>query len=180
MILSRGESSSPTKGYNLASSEESLPFLSNGQAGQRSKSAALAGHFKSTRVWMILLSISLALNFYLAVTPKPHSDIGRSRFSKSISYCLSQPSHKVLGGLGYDVPVVYHAVTDYWSDNETLADELWDNIDTSPMGVALSDDYAQSHGLPIASRFPWDDEKGTYFLKAFHQLHCLVGSLSHK
>ena len=46
------------------------------------------------------------------------------------------------------------------------------------MAVALTDEYAESHGLPIADRFPWDDDKGLYFIKAFHQLHCLVSFLN--
>ena len=78
------------------------------------------------------------------------------------------------GGLGYDTPTIYRAETDWWGENETLSNELWENLDTSPMGIALTDDYAKRHGIPIASRFPWDDAKGTYFVKAFHQLHCLV------
>ncbi|MCJ1271668.1 hypothetical protein MMC22_011573 [Lobaria immixta] len=78
-----------------------------------------------------------------------------------------------LGGLGFDTPVIYQSSTDYWGDNETLADELWNGMDTDPIVVALTDDYAQQHGLKMSGRFPWDDEKGIYFLKAFHNLHCL-------
>lgn len=81
------------------------------------------------------------------------------------------------GGLGFDTPVTYQSSTDYWGDNETLADELWNGMDTDPIVVALSDDYAQQHGLKMSGRFPWDDEKGIYFLKAFHNLHCLVSLL---
>lgn len=78
------------------------------------------------------------------------------------------------GGLGYDTPTVYRSHTDYWSNNEAMANELWNSIDTSPVGIALIDAYAEERGLPIASRFPWDGTKGTYFIKVFHQLHCLV------
>ena len=93
------------------------------------------------------------------------------------NYYYLQQSHRIRGGLGYDTPTIYRARTEWWSENETLANELWDNLDTSPMALALSDDYAKTHNLPLASRFPWDDEKGTYFVKAFHQLHCLVSLL---
>lgn len=81
------------------------------------------------------------------------------------------------GGLGFDTPVIYQSSTDYWGENETLADELWNGVDTDPLVVALSDDYAQQHDLEMSGRFPWDDEKGIYFLKAFHNLHCLASLL---
>lgn len=58
-----------------------------------------------------------------------------------------------------------------------MADELWNGMDTDPIVVALSDDYAQQHDLKISGRFPWDDEKGIYFLKGFHNLHCLASLL---
>ncbi|KAI4184176.1 MAG: hypothetical protein LQ346_006150 [Caloplaca aetnensis] len=140
--------------------EESLPFLSLHRANKKSKASEPLIQLKSLGVWS-LLATSIGLNVLLLIKPKQRPVVG-SRFS----------------GLGYDVPVVYHAMTDYWSENETLSDGLWDSIDTSPMGVALSDDYASSHNIPIASRFPWDDEKGTYFIKAFHELHCLVSVLT--
>lgn len=41
------------------------------------------------------------------------------------------------------------------------------------MAIALADDRARSHDLPTASRFPGDNDKGTYFIKTFHPLHCL-------
>ena len=79
------------------------------------------------------------------------------------------------GGLGYDHPVEYKIHTDYSGSNTTLSDELWEAIDSSPVVVALSDSYAAEHNLEKSARFPWDDEKGIYHVKAFHHLHCLVG-----
>jgi hypothetical protein len=76
-------------------------------------------------------------------------------------------------GLGYDTPSVYRIHTDYSSDNATLADTLWDQIDTSPIVVAFTDDYARVHGLDESVRFPWDNTKGLYHIKAFHHMHCL-------
>lgn len=77
--------------------------------------------------------------------------------------------------LAYDTPLIYYNHTDYMSNNDTLQDEMWDRIDTSPLVVALDDDWATEHQLPLSVfRFPWDPEaKGIYFLKAFHGLHCL-------
>lgn len=76
--------------------------------------------------------------------------------------------------MGYDHPIVYQPHSDYSSNNDTLADSLWEALDTSPIIVALTDDYAHEHNLDISARFPWDDTKGIYHIKAFHHLHCLV------
>ena len=106
-------------------------------------------------------------------------DLGHSSFSQYSfvsSPIISQELMSAIGGLEYNTPIMYRAQTDFWSINETLSNELWNALDTSPIGVALTDDYAKQHDLPLASRFPWDDEKGTYFIKAFHQIHCLVGT----
>ena len=63
------------------------------------------------------------------------------------------------------------------SHNETPADELLDNMDISPLVVALTDKWAVKQDLPLSVfRFPWDETKGLYYLKVFHGLHCLVGS----
>jgi hypothetical protein len=81
-------------------------------------------------------------------------------------------------GLSLVTPSIHYHHTDYWSANQTLADELWESIDTDPMVVALTDEYADSHDLPRSDRFPWDVSKGRYFVKVFHQLHCLVSTCS--
>ncbi|KAI9711763.1 MAG: hypothetical protein M1820_001908 [Bogoriella megaspora] len=69
---------------------------------------------------------------------------------------------------------MYQHHTPWWgAENMTLADELWEHLDTDPMVVALDDAYVSEHDLPRSSRWAWDDTKGRYFLKVFHQLHCL-------
>ena len=80
----------------------------------------------------------------------------------------------LLGGLSYDTPIEYHSYTQWGNVNETLANEAWDVVDTSPIVVALTDEYAIEHGLDKSVRFPWDDKRGIYHVKAFHHLHCLV------
>lgn len=85
-------------------------------------------------------------------------------------HCLTS----IKGGLGYSHPVEYKVHTEYGDINTSLADELWDAIDSSPIIVALTDEYAHAHGLERSARFPWDDGKGIYHVKAFHHLHCLV------
>ncbi|KAI1079500.1 hypothetical protein F5B20DRAFT_166791 [Whalleya microplaca] len=67
----------------------------------------------------------------------------------------------------------YVRVTQYSSDNETLQEELWRDINIDYGVVALSDEWAAQHGLRTAQRFPWDQSKGIYILHAFHNLHCL-------
>ncbi|KAH6676507.1 hypothetical protein B0J14DRAFT_690766 [Halenospora varia] len=61
----------------------------------------------------------------------------------------------------------------------TLQDELWDNLDTSPMTITLADDWAREHDIPISEfRFPWDPEvKGVYYLKTYHLLHSIRKSV---
>ena len=78
------------------------------------------------------------------------------------------------GGLKFDTPTVYRTPSEYWGNNETLSDELWEALDTSPIAVALDDGWVEKHNLPKGTRFPWDHSKGMYFIKAFHQMHCLV------
>ncbi len=77
--------------------------------------------------------------------------------------------------LAYDTPTVFRYTSIFSGKNETLADNSWDGIDVSPVTVALSDDWVRDHNLDASLRFPWDNEKGLYFLKVFHSLHCLVG-----
>lgn len=63
------------------------------------------------------------------------------------------------GHLPFDSPTTYQAFTDYWGDNETVSDQLWEELDANPVAIALTDTYATQHGLPLSARFPWDDEK---------------------
>lgn len=62
----------------------------------------------------------------------------------------------------------------YNSENETLTNAAWEDINIDAGSVALSDHYVAQKGLPRAQRFPWDDSKGLYYLNGFHALHCLV------
>lgn len=132
------------------------------------------------RFSLILLVLSLLGNVFLLYENgelKRAPDLGRSRFSNDLGYSI--PKYKTCsnvasGGLGYDYPVEYKVHTDYGGSNSTLADQLWEAIDSSPIIVALTDEYATAHNLKTSARFPWDDAKGIYHVKAFHHLHCLV------
>ncbi|KAF2656068.1 hypothetical protein K491DRAFT_555837, partial [Lophiostoma macrostomum CBS 122681] len=57
--------------------------------------------------------------------------------------------------------------------NDTEQDDIWARTHYDIGQIALSDDYAQSVGLPRAQRFPWDSSKGIYLLNAYHNLHCV-------
>lgn len=77
--------------------------------------------------------------------------------------------------LSYDTPVAFDGHSEWLGPNQTHAGELWDNLDVSPLVIAVTDKWAVQRNLDVSeSRFPWDDEKGLYYLKAFHHLHCLV------
>ena len=67
----------------------------------------------------------------------------------------------------------YVMVTKYASENDTLRNQLWYDINIDDGMVALSDDWAAQHDLRTAQRFPWDQSKGIYLLQGFHNLHCM-------
>ena len=76
--------------------------------------------------------------------------------------------------VNHDKIVPYEVYTDYMHENRTISDALWDKLDSSPIVVALDQDYTESHDLDPSIPFPWDQSKGLYHLKAFHHIHCLV------
>ena len=41
------------------------------------------------------------------------------------------------------------------------------------MVVALPDSWVKQHDLPPSARWPWDETRGRYFVRAFHEIHCL-------
>ncbi|KAI0376694.1 hypothetical protein F5Y04DRAFT_285637 [Hypomontagnella monticulosa] len=106
-----------------------------------------------------LLFISIALNILLATV-----------YFRRIA---SSEQSSLYAQLYHDREEPYVLMTPYSSDNETLQDELWYNINVDAAVVALPDDWASQHGLRKAQRFPWDQSKGIYILHGFHNLHCL-------
>jgi hypothetical protein len=125
--------------------------------------------------WCICLA-SMALNAFL-VYMQYRSSNTQTAFAPTVplSSFMGQSAYT---GLALDTPSMHYHHTDYWSENNTKSDELWEKIDTDPMVVALTDDFADTHDLPRSDRFPWDHTKGRYFIKVFHQLHCLVSKIS--
>lgn len=78
------------------------------------------------------------------------------------------------GGLGYDVEVPYRHHTEYTSENHTLADERWEGLSIDPMVIAPTKEEQERLQLPESWAFPWDSNRNIYFVKVFHQMHCLV------
>jgi len=76
-------------------------------------------------------------------------------------------------GLPANISVVYQPHTDYTSENATLANEMWENLNVDPTAIALPLEYIKEHNLLKSSPFPWDTERVLYFPRAFHNLHCL-------
>ena len=59
-----------------------------------------------------------------------------------------------------------------------LATELWEAINSTSAGaVALDHHWAASKGLIRAQDFPWDTEKGIYYIQGIHDVHCVVSSV---
>lgn len=110
----------------------------------------------------ILLFISLAINVFL--------------FVKNINKPgLEESGRSLYSHLKFDTLIPYQSNTKYWNPqiNQSVSDQAWDEINTNPVAVALSNDYVKEHGLTESTRFPWDTERSVYYVKGLHDLHCL-------
>ena len=82
-----------------------------------------------------------------------------------------------IAGLAYDTPMKYET---NWGQNQTEADAYWNSLDASPVIVSIRYEEAEKkYGLGRSVRFPWDDEYGLYYIKAYHHIHCLVSLLEY-
>lgn len=83
-----------------------------------------------------------------------------------------------VGGISFDTLIPFHSFTEFWDPNisQSVADAAWDAIETNPMAISLHDDFAKEVGLGPSTRFPWDTERSIYYIKGYHNLHCLVSS----
>jgi hypothetical protein len=75
--------------------------------------------------------------------------------------------------------MTYYSKTDWQSENETIADGLWDGLNMDSITVAISKDWAAEHGLPPSAPFYWDADKALYHVKGIHGMHCLVRTTVH-
>ncbi|KAH8703976.1 hypothetical protein BGW36DRAFT_313409 [Talaromyces proteolyticus] len=75
--------------------------------------------------------------------------------------------------LRYELPIEYKLKTEYTSSNMTLADQMWESLDVDSVLIAVTPEWAENKGLPDSKPFLWDKTKRVYYIKVFHQLHCL-------
>ncbi|KAF2203995.1 hypothetical protein GQ43DRAFT_365551, partial [Delitschia confertaspora ATCC 74209] len=78
-----------------------------------------------------------------------------------------------IAGLGLTTKQIYMQSTEYTDSNRTISDAAWEAIDTTPNMISLDKEYSRKHNLADSVPFPWDQSKGLYVVKAFHQIHCL-------
>lgn len=128
--------------------------------------------------YISILLISLSMNVLLVLHHFPQAC---SEYPNETSYSkLLAPRHKSYaneeGGLSFDTLIPYHSFSRYWnpSANQSVADQAWDALETNPIAVTLHSEHAKDMGLAPSTRFPWDNERSVYYVKGFHDLHCLV------
>jgi hypothetical protein len=81
----------------------------------------------------------------------------------------------LVAGLLVDTQNVYQGHIEWSGHNETVVDKLWDDFDVDVGSIALTYEYAAQNGLVTdANEYPWDNTKGMYYVRAFHDMHCLV------
>lgn len=122
------------------------------------------------------------ISFYFStISQKRALKVDGRRHTVGNLYAMTLSHAYRIGGITFNTPIIYHSFTEYWSPtvNQSTLDEAWDALDTNPIAIALHDDYAEKAGLTPSTRFPWDTERSVYYLRGFHDLHCLVCNLSH-
>ena len=170
--------------YSPLSPDSDLPLLEHEVLVPRSRVRRgwIRRHICKISLCAILI-VSVTLNGlqYAGQVSLPRFADQRKPGKKSLSMVFQfqnlEVTHPWLGGfsgLKYDTPVVYETYTDYWSENKTLSDELWDSLESDAIAISLTDDFVNDNGIPESEGFPWDTERSLYFIKAFHHTHCLV------
>lgn len=163
--------------YVLVKEEEEEVGVDTGMDWS-SSSEILPTNAKFMVIYLSLLAISLSANIILLLYHPPKvcpQDLGKTAYSERPLLKIGNHAYKI-GEITFDTPIAYHSFSEYWNStlNHSVMDEAWDALDTNPMAIALHDDYAEKTGLAPSTRFPWDTERSVYYLKGFHDLHCLV------
>ncbi|KAF2637581.1 hypothetical protein P280DRAFT_109352 [Massarina eburnea CBS 473.64] len=120
-------------------------------------------HTRSFIIFMSIFLISISANVLLVLDnarlKNASRDWGKTKYS----------------GITFDTQIPFHSYTEFWNPNisREKSDAAWDAIETNPMAVSLHDNYAKDVGLAPSTRFPWDTERSIYYIKGFHDLHCL-------
>lgn len=135
----------------------------DGVAWDNNSTEIIPTNTRSFVAFMSLLLLSLSANVLLVM------DNAKLRLS------ARNAGKTLYSGLVFDTPVAYEPISEFWNPNSSTQDmdAAWDAIDTSPMAVALHDDFTRKVGLPLSGRFPWDTERSIYYLKGIHDLHCV-------
>ena len=132
---------------------------------------------KCDRILLAGLLCSAILNLFL-ILARPHASSGSDVSSKYGNIYMKSElilfPDTYIAHLAEGSAVAWTSMSPYFGEDETIADQLWENISVDNGTVALSDSYAAAMGLPVSQRFPWDQEKGLYLLNGFHSMHCLV------
>lgn len=63
------------------------------------------------------------------------------------------------------------------SSNVSIRNSHWDAFDHERGWIALPHSEARDQNLPLGLNLPDDNSKGLFILNAYHQMHCLVGTL---
>ncbi|KAH6611945.1 hypothetical protein C7974DRAFT_438123 [Boeremia exigua] len=135
----------------------------DGIAWDNNSTEIIPTNTRSFVAFMSLLLLSLSANVLLVMDNAKLRNLTHSAGKTPYS------------GLSFDTPITYEPISPYWNPNSSTEemDAAWDAIDTSPMAVALHDDFTRKVGLPPSGRFPWDTERSIYYLKGIHDLHCV-------
>ncbi|KAI1826340.1 hypothetical protein F4861DRAFT_102869 [Xylaria intraflava] len=139
--------------------EEYNGLLGPGETGSDGR-GDIKSHSRKEKMLVRLLLVSCLLNLVLAIALLALSrdaELPPSKYAK-LRRTREEP---------------YVFVSRYASENQTLQEQLWHDINVDNGYVALSDDWAVRNGLRKAQRFPWDQSKGLYILHGYHNLHCL-------
>ena len=91
----------------------------------------------------------------------------------SASFSRWEPDVR-LAKLSWNTPGAFEHNGIYDNKDPKVTEDSWAKLNYDLGSIALSDEYADSVGLPRAQRFPWDQSKGLYFLNGYHGIHCLV------
>lgn len=174
----------PKNSYSLLEEDESCTMVDKGSSASNTSANVRPSSMKIMLPY--LLTLSLIANFacllyYRTNSSLPSAVRSVSTYGSRLHYLQDSasygiPSDFATANLVYDTTRVFHYHNDYWGPNETVSDQLWDQVDTSPVMVTLSQDYIQEHNLPPSIPFPWDQSRSLYYIKAFHTLHCLVSN----
>ncbi|KUJ11512.1 uncharacterized protein LY89DRAFT_688748 [Mollisia scopiformis] len=131
----------------------------DGHIYQSRSSSNLGSKLKWTS--LVLLALSILLNICLVMK------------MSILKTALDTRGRSKYAGLEFSERILYHTETEYSHKNETYAEELWETIDTNPVAITLSYEYARENDLLEPRPFPWDESKGLFYINGFHQLHCL-------